>query len=611
MKLSIKSKLYVGLGLMAGLMVLLWLSGAFFINTLADNSGAIIQDNIRTVTYAQQMEKAINELYTMQLSALGNGGSMDRETYNIVQKKFEQALSLQQKNITETGEQELTDQLQSNYEHMLALYNSLTTKEDRSADVISSRFAPSYHRLQQNLVQLTNMNVDAIHRKNHKAQQTANQVTLYMSIIGALCSMLGLVMLVRFPGYIVEPVRELIQRMKNIADYNYDQTLDYKTGDEYEELAAAFNQMARRLQEYDRSSLNKIMSEKKRLETIINHMTDAVIGMDADKQILFANDKAIELLEQPKEELVEQYVPDVASQNELFYRVMHAISEGDKSETEYLKIGKEPEHYYAVETIPVRQKIPETSYESAHLGFIITLKNVTRFQEQAQAKTDFISLVSHELKTPIASIGMSLRLLNDQRVGPLNEEQEKLLGNIKGDVNRMKQTTTELLDLTKIETGNVQINLAPVSPIDLLNYAYETMQMQAEQKGLNINISVSRDLPLVQADTQKTLWVLINLISNAIRYTDTGGMIQLQAQEDDDSNFIRFSVTDSGKGINPNYLDKIFEKFFRIDKDQTDQSGSGLGLSIAKEFILAQGGRIWAESNFGEGSSFYFVLQRA
>lgn len=608
---SIKSKLYSGIGLLAGFVILLWISGSVFINSLAENSGAIIQDNIRSVTYTQQMEQSLNDLYTAQISAISSSDGaniLEKKSYQRAIQRFKSTLSQQAANITETGEQALTNQLRENYKNLVDLFSSAVQSTPTSLQVINQQLSPAYHRLQQNLSQLTTMNVDAIHRKNNIAQQTASNVTIYMSVIGALCSILGILMLIRFPSYIVDPIHELIRRIKEIANQNYDQTLEFHTGDEYEELAQAFNRMAGKLQEYENSSLDRIMSEKKRVEAIINHIGDAVIGLDAGSYILFANDKAIELIGLPKDTLTGQYAPDIASRNDLFHNVMQSLSGESKDEVGYLKVGEEDERYYSIEVTAVRQSREENTSSRTNLGNIITLKNVTRFHELDQAKTNFISVVSHELKTPISSINMSLRLLGDERVGALNEEQQGLVSSIKKDVKRMKQTTSDLLDLSKIESGNIQLNTTEAVPSDLLKYAYETMIMQATQKDLTVGLEVPEDLPQVQADAQKTVWVLVNLISNAIRYTGSKGQIILQAQRNENLQFVQFAVKDSGEGIAAEDLDKIFDKYYQVDKDQNDGTGSGLGLSIAKEFITAQGGRIWAESEPGKGSSFYFTL---
>lgn len=615
MKNSIKSKLFVGIGLLAAFVILLWISGLIFINTLAENSGAIIQDNIRSVSYAQQMEQMLSDLYTTQVSAISGTNAFDileDDSYQEAVQRIQSVLDQQKENITETGEQELTHHLQTNYNSFLTIFETAVASSEDAMTLLNQQLSPAFHRLQQNLSQLTTMNIDAIHRKNSIAQKTAANVIFYMSVIGALCSVLGILMLLRFPGYIVNPIRELIQRIKEISNRNYNQELDFHTGDEYEELATAFNRMAGKLQEYENSSLNRIMSEKKRVETIINNMRDAVIGLDADKYILFANDKSLELIGKSKEQLVGKYAPDVASENDLFHKVMQSLSGEKDKELGYINTeDSNDEHYYSVEVVPVQYEGDGEKDRNAHLGNIITLKNVTRFHELDQAKTNFISVVSHELKTPISSINMSLRLLGDERVGQLNEEQGELVSNIEKDVRRMKQTTSDLLDLSKIESGNIQLNTKKVKPAELLEYAYETMILQVSHKGLSMDLHVADGLTNIDADAQKTVWVLVNLISNAIRYTKSGGKIELEASEAEDPKFVQFAIKDTGTGIASTDLEKIFDKYYRIEKDHKGWTGTGLGLSISKEFITAQGGTIWAESKPGEGSIFYFLLPKS
>lgn len=599
MNMNIKSKLYAGIGLLAGCVLILWISSSIFINTLADNSGAIIRDNIRSVTYAQQMEQAVNDLFTARGgSEVPGDGSFDRKVAAV-----EQVLERQQQNITETGERELTNHIADNFDNLVGLLRS------GSGGGEQPRASLAYHRLQQNLSQLTTMNLDAIHRKNTIAQNTASQVTLYMSLIGALCFILGVLMLLRFPGYIVSPIQELIRRIKDISDRNYDQTLEFHTGDEYEELADAFNRMAAKLQEYENSSIDRVMSEKKRVETIINHMSDAVLGLDAGNYILYANEKAMELTGTDRAALIGRYGPDVASDNDLFHKVMKAVTEKTQ-ETGYIKVGDTNEDYYAIEVIPVQPEPGEDEERTTPLGNLVILKNVTRFHELDQAKTNFVSVVSHELKTPISSIAMSLRLLGDERIGPMNREQKELVGKVKDDLQRMKKTTTDLLDLTKIESGNISLNVEKVQPAQLIGYAYETMLMQASQKKLTIEQQVEAELPAIHADAQKTVWVLVNLISNAIRYTDAGGTILLEAHHGPDPAYVQFVVEDTGRGIEAGDLEKIFDKYYQVkvpDRGGSDR-GSGLGLSIAREFIRAQGGSIRAESEPGQGSRFIFQL---
>lgn len=615
MKTNIKTKLLAGLGFLAFLVILLWSSGLVFINTLADNSSAIIRNNNRTVTYMQNIDQDLQKLNPSQMVVLVDS-LQENSTTNLDIDSLKRSLILeigkQQQNITETGEAEISNELQ---EAMLSYFEQFERyRINPDSDLLLYESMVTQFGIIQDLIsQITYMNLEAIERKNDRAQETASNVILYMTIIGAISTLLAVGLLMKYPNYIVTPIRELIDRIKKIANQNYDQRLDFKTGDEFEELAQAFNTMATRLQEYESSNLAKLKNEKQRIESIINQMNEAVVGLDHFNNILFVNLKAEELLGLKRLQLVGKYAPDVASTNDLMRKLIQEVMTTEENEQKdemanLIKIAANGRHiYYSKETMPVLLD-DEISENNEQIGTIITLKNVTHFQEMSEAKTNFVAVVSHELKTPIASINMSLRLLEDERVGTLNKEQTELIESIRNDSNRMKRTTAELLDLSKIETGNIQLNTQKASPLHLLEYAFETMIVQANQKNIEIEIECDEELSQVKADLQKSVWVLVNLISNAVRYTPSKGKIILKAE--DDTKTIRFSVIDNGKGIPEEYLDKIFHKYFQVYNKQSDSGGSGLGLAIAKEFITAQGGQIGVESELGKGSTFYFTLPK-
>lgn len=606
MNLNIKTKLYIGLGLLALVIVMLWSSSLIFINILAENSSAIIRNNNRTVSYMQNMEQALTHVHLIASEKFEDEQlTLNKGNVDSLKKQLFASLKSQQQNITEEGEADLSNQLQ---ERLLKYFEQFDRFHASSSDLDPyQEMAENYSEIQDLLAQITYLNLDAIHQKNERAQQTASNVILYMTIIGIVSTLLALGLLIKYPNYIIDPIRELIDRIKKIADQNYDQQLEFETGDEYEELAKAFNTMATRLQEYESSNLAKLKNEKQRIEAIINQMNEAVVGLDNEENILFVNNKAEELIGLNREILIGNHAPEIASKNELIEKLIKDEDKSKDDKPDLLKVDVGDRHvYYSKEMLPVLMGEDESKEEK--IGLIITLKNVTHFQEMSEAKTNFISVVSHELKTPISSINMSLRLLKDKRIGSLNEEQSELISSIQSDVKRMKKTTAELLDISKIETGNIQLNSQRARPLDLLEYAFETMIMQANQKDISMKINCDQDLPAVKADLQKTVWVLVNLISNAVRYTPSQGTITMKAE--DKPRVIQFSVIDNGRGIPVEYRDKIFQKYFQVHSDQDGAGGSGLGLAIAKEFINAQGGEIGVESELGKGSIFYFTLPK-
>ena len=195
---------------------------------------------------------------------------------------------------------------------------------------------------------------------------------------------------------------------------------------------------------------------------------------------------------------------------------------------------------------------------------------------------------------------MNLQLLGNKQIGELNEEQQSLLESIKDDASRLLKITGELLNMTQLESGSIQMSVMPSKPEDILDYAIHANRSAAEQKQIKLETSIPDGLSMVLADNEKTAWVLTNLISNAIRYSYDNSAIYLKISEK--NGFTSFSVTDTGQGIAPQYIDKIFDRYFRIPGSKKE--GTGLGLSISKEFIEAQGGTITVNSDFGSGSTF-------
>ncbi|STO15482.1 Alkaline phosphatase synthesis sensor protein phoR [Flavobacterium hibernum] len=262
------------------------------------------------------------------------------------------------------------------------------------------------------------------------------------------------------------------------------------------------------------------------------------------------------------------------------------------------------ESYFDKETINITIT-PTGEEKEINIGDVIILRNITLFKELDFAKTNFIATVSHELKTPIASIKLSLQLLQNNKTGDLNDDQKQLIESIKDDSQRLLKITGELLNLSQLETGNIQLNIDKSNPYAIVNYAVEAVKIQADQKQIKLVIDAHENLHDVKADSEKTGWVLINYLSNAITYSSEKSTITIKLKEENDH--IVFQVIDTGKGIDARYKDKVFDKYFQIPGSQ--KTGTGLGLAISKEFIEAQNGTIGVESNLGLGSTFWFSLK--
>lgn len=571
--MRIKAKLTVGVGALFLLILALAIVSGWYVNQLKKDTNNILVANYNTLQYARNMLLSLEDVRS------------DKSAVDTFQKN----LDLQKQNVTEIGEIEATNLIVKHFKDL---------KENPEDSIVISS-------IRKDITELMRLNMEAINRKSDIADDTAQKAIVIISVTGSLCFLIAFILLVNLPSNIANPIKELTDSIKEIAGQNYKKRVHFESHNEFGDLAKSFNTMAEKLEEYSESKLDKILKGKKRIETLIDNLHDPVIGIDENKKVLFANEEALNICGLKKEEFIGKQIQDVAVTNDLIRSIIKDIflPKPENAKSEQLKIyADRKESYFEKEVVDINI-VPTGEADSEFIGQVILLRNITPFKELDLAKTNFMGTVSHEFKTPIASIQLGIQILENEKTGHLNEEQKGLVNGIKDDADRLLRITGELLNITQVESGAIQINLISSEIKPMIEYAVNANKSAAEYKNIKIDVDIE-DNTLVAADSEKTAWVLTNLISNAVRYSYENATIDVKVEKTE--NQIRFSVTDTGQGIQPQFLNKIFERYFRIPG--TKKEGTGLGLSISKEFIEAQGGRIWVESEYGAGSTFYFTL---
>ena len=574
--MKIKTKLNAGVGLLFFMIIVLSTLGGWFIYQLKKDTQNILTDNYNTLQYSRNMLLSLEEI--------------GKEPFAIAE--FQKNLDLQRQNITEDGEKEAT-------KNILAHFSDL--KKDKENLSLHSA-------IRKDIAELMQLNMNAIQIKSGIANTTAQNAIAVISIAGTLCFLIAFILMVNLPANISNPIRELTSSIHQIANQNYRERVQFESNSEFGELARSFNTMAEKLQEYSESRIDKILKGKKRIETLIDNMHDAVIGIDENRKVLFVNDEALKISGLKKENFVGKLIQDVAVSNDLVRDLIKEIINPDaaKNPAELLKIFVEgKENYFEKEILDINV-IPTGENDSRFIGQVIMLRNITPFKELDLAKTRFIGTVSHEFKTPISSIQMGLQLLENEKIGNLNEEQQKLIKGIDEDTLRLLKITGELLNVAQLETGVSQLNIRPFKINEMLKEVIKTNRSAADKRQIFMITDIDSDLDVMNADQEKTLWVLNNIVSNAIRYSYEQSTVTIKVEKLD-SDHVKFSVEDQGVGIDEQYLKHIFTRYFRVPG--TKAEGTGLGLSISKEFIEAQRGSIAVESEVGKGSVFSFILK--
>lgn len=560
MSMKLKTKLGLGMSFLFVVILTFGILSIFYINRLSNDSKFVLKDNLESLVYANNMLKALEDF------------PLKKDAITV----FENNLKKQEANITEAGEQEAT----------LELRKGLAVLLKNSSD------SASFSRIRQSLQVISDLNQQAIVRKNEVARKTSEDAVLWLTVLFVVLGLVTFTFVVNFPSVISTPVRALNEGIREIANKNYGKRIHLKQSDEFGDLASAFNGMAEKLDEYESSNLAQLRFEKSRIETIINQMKDGIIGLDTKRNILFINAVAENLLGLKEADIVGKYAADVALKNDL---MRNLIKESNSKELKIYADNKES--YFNKDFLNV-------SNEGTIIGEVIVLKNITLFHELNEAKTNFIATVSHELKTPISSIKMSGQLLADKRVGDLNEEQAGLVKNISDDAERLLKITSELLNLAQVETGQIQLNITNVAPSQIIHNAIRTVAGKAKEKNITVKDSSGTNLPQIEADADKTTWVLNNLLTNAIKYSFNNNEIEVSATPQNGQ--ILFLVRDNGPGIAEEYIPRLFERYFQVPGSK--EKGTGLGLAISKNFIEAQNGKIWIESEIGKGTNCYFQL---
>lgn len=289
-------------------------------------------------------------------------------------------------------------------------------------------------------------------------------------------------------------------------------------------------------------------------------------------------------------------------ERDLFYLYLRKVFETRNLETCEVELkGKNNTRFYAqLESIVVKDNLSQC--RTAITDITERKKIEDEVKRLLQVKTQFTSMVSHELRTPLSAIKEGISLVSEGIAGPVNEEQKRFLGIAKGNVDRLARFINEVLDFQALTSGKMEYKLQETDINEVVREVHEVMISLAEEKDLDFLLRLEDDLPKISIDRDKIIQVLTNLVNNALKFTEKGGITITTGRGD---NFIQVSVKDTGAGIKKEDFPKLFQQFAQLERRT---GGSGLGLAICKEIIEAQRGKTWVESEFGKGSTFHFIL---
>ncbi len=477
-------------------------------------------------------------------------------------------------------------------------------KETREvSNLYFERLEPRFIALKDRLDDLLRLNQRATVAANDRAVSVSRRGEISTAVTAVLAVALALVFAWRFTRYVVDPISLLAEKAKRIGEGDFDQHISISSKDEIGVLATEFNRMLVRLRDLRQSDYGRLLIEQKKSDAVIDSICEPVIVTNARHRVIKINRAARQLFGGVLSGNGDGDDLQGLEGGERILRAVHdavsmqrPIDGGDEAAIVPVKLG-EAERDFRLRATPMRDS------EGRLLGAVTLLEDITAITEVDKLKTAFISVASSKLREPLHSLRLALHAVIEGYVGESIDEQREMLVSARENADKLDQLISDLLELAEIDSGARSLALERLRPVDLAREAVERFRAAAENKKIKLENKVWPDLSWVVGDRHAIASILDNLMSNAIRHTDRGGSVAIEASEHVGRIYI--SVRDNGEGISEQYLPTIFSRFNRVG-DKT--GGTGLGLALVKRLVEAQGGQVSVQSRPGEGSTFTFAL---
>ena len=618
--MSLRTKLLFGYLIFVAAIVVLGGWSALRLREMGGVSRRIISNNYDSVVAAQEMKESLERQDSAALFALLGARDKAMNQLREHRERFDASFHRAENNITEVGEPEAIETLRHDrdsyykaFDAFLAKVNATDSSGPQNVprgeqmserDEYFTRLEPEFNKLRADCEHLLQLNQRAMLAKSEAAAGVA-QLWFYRTLlIAGVLVAAGSWLAFFLSNRIVEPLRQLTATTARMAGGDLDARVVVTSRDEVGVLATEYNRMAERIRELRSSDMGKLLVAQQTTEAAIDSLYDPVIVTDGEGCVTKLNPAAEEIFGSEKEN-TGRHVGEVARDARIAGAVAEALEsqrpvagEGMSSVLPLAVDGSE--RAFRVRTTPMRDT------RNRLLGAITLLEDITHLREIDRLKSEFIATASHELRTPLTSVQMGVHLLIEGALGELTDKQNEVLQACRQDCERLDKLMRDLLDLSRIEAGESQPQLATVSARDLLTTAVKELRPQVEAKGLEVRVEVPVDLPSVKVDRLQIERVIGNLVINALRHTKQGG-IRISAEHREGN--VAVSVCDTGSGIPGEYLPHIFDKFVQVPDEPT--GGAGLGLTISKSIVEAHGGQISVQSEVGRGTTFTFTLPLA
>jgi two-component system, NtrC family, sensor histidine kinase KinB len=596
---SLRNRLWLGFGSLLLIVLAVSLLSMVVFTRYSHAMERVFRENYDSAVYCDAMKESLDQLNTRAQRLIWEEPEARKIDLPAIETRFQENLDSQLGNTTLPGERDASLHLADLWQQYRSHYDKFDSVQAGRSDLYKSDLLPRYDELKQVAQHVADMNMSNMVSVDGEAKLTLLRVRSLLLILVITGSMLAAVVVGTAGASILRPLRDLTDSARQIESGNLDLNLTPTSRDEIGELAEAFNSMTSRLREFKQIDHDRLLRTKQTTQLAIDSLPDAVFVIGPDDTIEISNNAARDYFGiEPGCEVSSlglSWLPALYQEVKTHNRPVEP--EGYKSAVQLFVDGNE--------RFLLPRAVPMLSPDHRQLGVTLILVDVTRLRQVDEAKSSLVSTVSHELRTPLTSQQLLLGLLLTS-VGPtLTPPQKRMLEVAKADSDRLYRTINELLSLSRMESGRAQFQFRTISPAEIVRSAVEPLRQLFADKKIRLVVSAANGLPTIKADAAAIHSALTNLLSNALKFTPSGGQVSVSAQVADAS--IAFMVEDTGPGIPREFQSRIFEKFFRVPAE-SGPSGAGLGLSIAKNIVESHEGRIEFDCPIKGGVAFRFFI---
>lgn len=603
---TLKAKITTVHILLILIIILIGIISCFNVYGLGQVIDGLMTDNYKSIAASNSMSHSIEEQDKAALTYIESLNSKDLNSFYIQNDEFYKWFDIEKNNITEAGEEEIVQRINTHYIDFIKIMPELQDfrnnhKDNETLTFYNTTVLPKVNNVKKDLKDLSVLNEKAMFNGKNKAKSNAGKALYIIFFVSLLAAAAGLVISIYSTDKSLKPIHLLSETIKSVKEGELYKQAPVINQDEIGMLSNEFNNMTKRLYEFEQSTTGSLLAEKNKSVAIVKSIADPLLVLDKSYKIVLINKSCEELFNLKEKDVLNKHILETVRNMELYDYIFDLVNKDITDDEKIINININNENFYfnilATAALDKENKIS---------SIVVLLKNVTKFKMLENIRADFIATVSHEFKTPLTSIMMGAGLMLNKNIGELNEQQKDLLFTIKDETQKLTELVANLLRFSRIQSDKTIFDIKPNYIYGIVNSCINNYLQQAESKDVTIYDNTAEDLPMVKADEEKISWVLNNLVSNALKYTNAGDEIVISASVKDGLMYI--FVKDTGVGIPPEYIQKIFDKFVKVRGFDKELISTGLGLSIAKEIVEAHGGTIWCESILDEGSTFTFTL---